>query len=190
MLTFTLDTNVITLADDPRHERVRVMTELVRLHSSGLISAAVSSRFIYDQSENRDADSQRRLRLAAEPFEQVFGFARPDESYPDLDVPGGDDTDEIVRSLEQLLPRPSNERRARAAMRDVDHLAAHHLHHRDFFLTHDFNTIGCYGLELLSFGIRVLDASCAVSSLLRAERRMNLASLSGQDFVDVLFSDR
>ncbi len=152
----TLDTNVVLSGLDGKDGGV--LATLRRLHESGTIHIAVSSRALQDK--HSDSDKQRMQRdLAA--FVQLPRVAAPfrfDESYWDgHDVFCGEADGRVGDALERIFGVvPSRMGKRKNQLRDVDHLTAHWMARRDVFLTNDQGILD-KATKLLQFGIRVMN---------------------------------
>lgn len=138
MRRFTLDTNVLWDAVDPKRPRHETAVKLLRLRSHKC-EMHVATRLDTDVPKNPMRDLVNSLPIVASQTPLGgpvrVGFTRVGSS----DVIADEDTNLVACSLRQTLfpGEGSNERRERARLSDIDHLIAHFRCGNDYFVTSD-----------------------------------------------------
>jgi len=132
----SIDSNVLIDGFSNIPEKQETYSFLTRSHQEYKISVALSSRLINDKLADEEND-RRILHLGElEKFHVLSSVGRVEESYPDYDMPIGENGIQSLQALEALIGANRSSSRLNT-LRDVDHLFAHFLANRDFFLTSD-----------------------------------------------------
>jgi hypothetical protein len=162
-VTLTLDSQVVMTRDGAGDASGSWLQRLRGLEARGLVALGVSSRFFQDKLADKN-DVRRVQDLdAAGRLQQIPAPLRFDESYWDgPDVFIGAEDDRTLRELERLFRvEPPHARRRMNTLRDVDHLSAHWMSRREYFVTSDRGILR-KRQALAPLGIRVVEPRAVV----------------------------
>lgn len=145
-IKITLDTNcIINLLDDKSKTRTSIddLKYILKLIDEDIITAYVTTRFVADQSNDRDRDRVIGIatKLSELPINTVgVGFRLDTSTLDGADFLGDDNTLAINNELVRLLNPSGLDKNCNTfsnRINDIDHLIGHYQNNNDIFITDD-----------------------------------------------------